>query len=238
MTANSIGLSVAYFMQKTAVTFGGCTMGSEYLLITFEDLIDPLLCKLSLPTLKRKRYTNKLIHPQVRILSYLIIFQRTLLRSWFCRAPWSLLVSTAKWGASPLGRKVPSWGSYLPLLWWLRHAYRRMCLLLCLKMSELLSLLPLICCPLWRVCCLTIRSKKRFQDEPTNFLNCPVHSVVAVHGIAVTLENHQISHELHRLAIAYIQDLPSLPPYSTVTSLDLHLFNHISISPYFFVSFG
>ena len=53
MTANSIGLSVAYFMQKTAVTFGGCTMGSEYLLITFEDLVDPLLSKLSLPTLKR-----------------------------------------------------------------------------------------------------------------------------------------------------------------------------------------
>ena len=38
--------------------------------------------------------------------------------------------------------------------------------------------------------------------------------------------------------LTYIQDLPSLSPYSTVTSLDLHLFNHISISPYFFVSFG
>ena len=148
MTANSIGLSVAYFMQKTAVTFGGCTMGSEYLLITFEDLIDPLLSKLSLPTLKRKRYTNKSIYPQVCILSYLIIFQRMLPRNSFCRAPWSLLVSTAKWEESPLGRKVPSWGSYSPLLWWLRHAYRRMCLLLCLKMSELLSLLTLICCSL------------------------------------------------------------------------------------------
>lgn len=54
MTANSIGLSVAYFMQKTAVTFGGCTMGSEYLLATIEDLIDPLFSRLCLPTLKRE----------------------------------------------------------------------------------------------------------------------------------------------------------------------------------------
>ena len=71
MTANSIGLSVAYFMQKTAVTFGGCTMGSEYLLITFEDLVDPLLSKLSLPTLKRKCYQHKIMHPQIQISSHL-----------------------------------------------------------------------------------------------------------------------------------------------------------------------
>lgn len=53
MVGNSIGLSVAYFMQKTSVTFGGCMMGSEYLLQSFEELADPLLDRLALPTLKR-----------------------------------------------------------------------------------------------------------------------------------------------------------------------------------------
>ena len=54
MVGNSIGLSVAYFMQKTAVTFGGCMMGSEFLLTSFEELADPLLDHLTLPTLKRE----------------------------------------------------------------------------------------------------------------------------------------------------------------------------------------
>ena len=53
MMGNSIGLSVAYFMQKTSVTFGGCMMGSEYLLQSFEELADPLLERVALPTLKR-----------------------------------------------------------------------------------------------------------------------------------------------------------------------------------------
>ena len=53
MVGNSIGLSVAYFMQKTSVTFGGCMMGSEYLLQSFEELADPLLERVALPTLKR-----------------------------------------------------------------------------------------------------------------------------------------------------------------------------------------
>ena len=56
MVGNSIGLSVAYFMQKTSVTFGGCMMGSEYLLQSFEELADPLLDRLALPTLKRSSY--------------------------------------------------------------------------------------------------------------------------------------------------------------------------------------
>jgi hypothetical protein len=53
MVGNSIGLSVAYFMQRTAVTFGGCMMGSEFLLTSFEELADPLLDRLTLPTLRR-----------------------------------------------------------------------------------------------------------------------------------------------------------------------------------------
>ena len=56
MAGNSVGLTIAYFMQKTAVTFGGCMMGSEYLLSSFEELVDPLLAKLNLPTLHRTFY--------------------------------------------------------------------------------------------------------------------------------------------------------------------------------------
>ena len=61
MVGNSIGLSVAYFMQKTSVTFGGCMMGSEYLLQSFEELADPLLERVALPTLKRTMHSVLLI---------------------------------------------------------------------------------------------------------------------------------------------------------------------------------
>jgi hypothetical protein len=49
---NSIGLSIAYAMQKTSIAFGGCVMGSEYIISAFEDLVDPFLEKNKLPSLR------------------------------------------------------------------------------------------------------------------------------------------------------------------------------------------
>lgn len=72
MVGNSIGLSVAYFMQKTSVTFGGCMMGSEYLLQSFEELADPLLDRLALPTLKRTSHYSMLRYLQN--IKYLLNF--------------------------------------------------------------------------------------------------------------------------------------------------------------------
>ena len=69
MVGNSIGLSVAYFMQKTSVTFGGCMMGSEYLLQSFEELADPLLDRLALPTLKRTSHYRTLHYIMLRLLN-------------------------------------------------------------------------------------------------------------------------------------------------------------------------
>ena len=48
---NSIGLSISYLMQKTSLMFGGCIMGSEYILNSFEKMVDPLLMRSNLPTL-------------------------------------------------------------------------------------------------------------------------------------------------------------------------------------------
>lgn len=52
VVGNSLGLSLSYFMQKISLMFGACTMGSEYLLSGFEDLVDPALERMRLPTLR------------------------------------------------------------------------------------------------------------------------------------------------------------------------------------------
>ena len=86
MVGNSIGLSLAYMMQRTAVTFGGCMMGSEYLLTSFEELADPVLNHLKLPTLKRtsQQYSTDIITTTVRSVLLILPFYYLVGVSVFC----------------------------------------------------------------------------------------------------------------------------------------------------------
>ena len=52
MVGNSMGLFFSYTMQKISLMFGACTMGSDYLLSSFEEIVDPALERMRLPTLR------------------------------------------------------------------------------------------------------------------------------------------------------------------------------------------
>jgi hypothetical protein len=51
VVSQGIGLTVAYTMQAASITFSGCVLGSEFILESFEDLVDPQLRRAKLPTL-------------------------------------------------------------------------------------------------------------------------------------------------------------------------------------------
>lgn len=49
---NCVGVAIAYMLEKASLTFSACTLGSEMVVEALENICDPLLAKMDLPTLQ------------------------------------------------------------------------------------------------------------------------------------------------------------------------------------------